>query len=162
MALKNIFGNTIDLTIALTQFLEKEFTWQLPWRQLLVAKLSWQLLWQFFLEKWLTWQLPWLKYISHAHAYFSPFPLFRLHPGSLDYYVKAQAASDHSGGSSTPAANILIHTQHCTLHTAHCTLNTPHFTLYSAYCTLQTKPRTQKLTLHNEPYTLHCTLHTEH
>ena len=32
IALKNFFGNTIDLIIALTKFLEKELTWQLPWK----------------------------------------------------------------------------------------------------------------------------------
>ena len=42
------FGNTIDLTIAWTKFLEEELTWQLPRRKLLVAQLTWQLPWQLF------------------------------------------------------------------------------------------------------------------
>ena len=79
---------------------------------------------------------------------------------SPDYYVKAQVASDHSGGSYTPAANILIYTEPCTLHTEHCTQHTPHSTLHTAYCTLHTEPCTLKSTLHNKPYTFHIEYYT--
>ena len=100
IALKKSLCHTIDLTIVLTNWLEKLLTWKLPWRTFVVTQLTWQLPWQLF------WKYNWLDNCLDLKISLTPMPT--LHAPSVKpfkiklvaYFFCSVGAFSRSGKAS--------------------------------------------------------------